>query len=160
MLHQYVKEKNENSTEVLFVRSNWLCSFKNCCTFHNVKQHGERENVNEKNAKMFICVKKKNKTTTQNWLISSYCTFILTTQVSMRSRYFWGLICWRKRHEPQSKTTKDGLSAFLSVSHCHIQLFATPRTVAHQAPLSMEFSRQENWIGFPFPSPVQMPVEI
>jgi len=28
----------------------------------------------------------------------------------------------------------------------------TPRTVAHQAPLSMEFSRQEYWDGFPFPS--------
>jgi len=67
MLHQYVKEKDENSTESsVFLRSNWLCSFKNCCTFHNVKLHGERENENEKNAKMFICVKKKNKTTSQN----------------------------------------------------------------------------------------------
>ena len=27
----------------------------------------------------------------------------------------------------------------------HIQLFATPWTVAHQAPLSVEFSRQEYW---------------
>ena len=30
---------------------------------------------------------------------------------------------------------------------------ATPWTVARQAPLSMEFSRQEYWSGFPFPSP-------
>ena len=30
---------------------------------------------------------------------------------------------------------------------------ATPWTVAHQAPLSMEFPRQEYWIGLPFPSP-------
>ena len=29
----------------------------------------------------------------------------------------------------------------------------TPRTVALQAPLSMEFSRQEYWSGLPFPSP-------
>jgi len=29
----------------------------------------------------------------------------------------------------------------------------TPWTVAHQAPLSMEFSRQEYWSGLPFPSP-------
>ena len=35
----------------------------------------------------------------------------------------------------------------------HVQLFATPWTVAHQAPLSMEFPRQEHWIGLPFPSP-------
>ena len=32
-------------------------------------------------------------------------------------------------------------------------LFATPWTAAHQAPLSMEFSRQEHWRGLPFPSP-------
>ena len=30
---------------------------------------------------------------------------------------------------------------------------ATPRTEAHQAPLSMGFSRQEYWSGLPFPSP-------
>ena len=33
-----------------------------------------------------------------------------------------------------------------------VWLFATPWTVAHQAPLSMEFSRQEYWSGLPFPS--------
>ena len=31
-------------------------------------------------------------------------------------------------------------------------LFATPSTAAHQAPPSMEFSRQEYWSGLPFPS--------
>ena len=31
------------------------------------------------------------------------------------------------------------------------QLFLTPWIVAHQAPLSMEFSRQEYWSGLPFP---------
>ena len=34
-----------------------------------------------------------------------------------------------------------------------VQLFVTPWIVAHQAPLSMEFSRQEYWSGLPFPSP-------
>ena len=38
-----------------------------------------------------------------------------------------------------------------------IQLFATPWTVGHQAPLSMEFSRQEYWSGLPFPSPGFLP---
>ena len=33
-----------------------------------------------------------------------------------------------------------------------VQLFATQWTVACQAPLSMEFSRQEYWRGFPCPS--------
>ena len=31
--------------------------------------------------------------------------------------------------------------------------FVTPWTIAHQAPLSMEFSRQEYWSGLPFPPP-------
>ena len=34
-----------------------------------------------------------------------------------------------------------------------VQLFATPWTVAYQAPPSMGFSRQEYWSGLPFPSP-------
>ena len=33
-----------------------------------------------------------------------------------------------------------------------VRLFVTPWTVAHQAPLSMEFSRQEYWSGLPIPS--------
>ena len=36
-------------------------------------------------------------------------------------------------------------------------LFATPWTVAYQAPRSMEFSRQEYWSGLPFPSPGDLP---
>ena len=35
----------------------------------------------------------------------------------------------------------------------HVRLFATPWIVTHQAPPSMEFSRQEYWSGLPFPSP-------
>ena len=35
----------------------------------------------------------------------------------------------------------------------HVRLFATPWTVARQAPLSIELSRQEYWSGLPFPSP-------
>ena len=34
---------------------------------------------------------------------------------------------------------------------------ATPWTVARQAPLSMGFSRQEYWSGWPFPSPGHLP---
>ena len=33
----------------------------------------------------------------------------------------------------------------------------TPWTVAHQAPLTMGFSRQEYWSGVPFPSPRDLP---
>ena len=38
-----------------------------------------------------------------------------------------------------------------------VQLFSTPRTVAHQSPLSMGFSRQDYWSGLPFPSPGDLP---
>ena len=34
---------------------------------------------------------------------------------------------------------------------------ATPRTLAHQGPLSMGFPRQEYWSGLPFPSPGDLP---
>ena len=39
----------------------------------------------------------------------------------------------------------------------HVQLFATLWTVAHQAPPSMGFSKQEYWSGLPFPSPGDLP---
>ena len=39
----------------------------------------------------------------------------------------------------------------------HVQLFATPWTVAYKAPPSLGFSRQEYWSGLPFPSPGDLP---
>ena len=39
----------------------------------------------------------------------------------------------------------------------HVQFFATPWTVAHQAPLSVELSRQGYWSGLPFPPPGDLP---
>ena len=54
--------------------------------------------------------------------------------------------------------------AFLSPGACvcvrcfsPVWLFMTPWTVAHQAPLSMVFSRQEYWNGLPFSSPGDLP---
>ena len=44
--------------------------------------------------------------------------------------------------------------SLLLLSHVsRVRLCATPWTAAHQAPLSMGFSRQEHWSGLPFPSP-------
>ena len=39
-----------------------------------------------------------------------------------------------------------------------VQLFAAPWTAAHQAPQSMEFSRQEHWSGLPCPPPGDLPL--
>ena len=39
----------------------------------------------------------------------------------------------------------------------HFQFFATPWTVAHRAPLSIGFSRQEYWSGLPSPPAGDLP---
>ena len=42
-----------------------------------------------------------------------------------------------------------------------VPLFETPRTVACQTPLSMEFSRQKYWNGLPFPIPyIYLPIYV
>ena len=41
--------------------------------------------------------------------------------------------------------------------HAHVQLSVAPQTVARQAPLSMEFSKQECWSGLTFPSTGDLP---
>ena len=38
-----------------------------------------------------------------------------------------------------------------------VQLFVTPWTIAHQAPLSVEFSRQDYWSGLSCPPPWDLP---
>jgi len=53
-----------------------------------------------------------------------------------------------------TKRTKQYENLFVVVQLLsRVLLFTTPRTVAHQAPLSMGFPRQEYWNGWPFPSP-------
>ena len=87
-----------------------------------------------------------------------------------KSQYYecTGVHTLRKEHQGVKKLL-DGSFEFSKHSHvltprslvialcvCTLRgarLFATPWTVAHQAPLSMGFSRQEYWSGLPFPSP-------
>ena len=45
----------------------------------------------------------------------------------------------------------------MSTCESHVWLFVTPRTIAHQALLPMDFSRQEYWSALPFPSPEDVP---
>ena len=68
----------------------------------------------------------------------------------------------RKERELQtvSKKYKGPQETTLTLtlkSLSRVQLFATPWTVAYQAPPPMEFSRQEYWSGLPFPSPGDLP---
>ena len=58
--------------------------------------------------------------------------------------------CWT----PRSKHYKVQCSAKrLCAVLSRVWFFATPRTLTHQASLSMELSGQEHWSGLPFPSP-------
>ena len=78
-------------------------------------------------------------------------------------------MCWRRYGETESSYTVDGNVNWYShygepykvkvkvESLSHVQLFVTAWTVAHQAPLSMGFSRQEYWSGLPSPSPGNLP---
>ena len=59
------------------------------------------------------------------------------------------------------KSKKEGIWGYMYVCmlscFSRVHLFATPWTVARQAPLSIEFSRQECWSGLPSPSPEDLP---
>ena len=58
----------------------------------------------------------------------------------------------KRRLDALSHVSHVGISCF-----SRVQLFSTVWTAAHQAPLSMGFSRQEYWSGLPFPSPGDLP---
>ena len=64
---------------------------------------------------------------------------------------------------PEICTTPLGRYLLLVLNSNHTQslscvwLFAIPWTIAHQAPLSTEFSRQEYWSGLPLPTPGDLP---
>ena len=75
---------------------------------------------------------------------------------------------FEKRRTPGEKTERLALrvgGVLLSdpsacgcvFSHSHGPLSVTPGTAAHQAPLSVGFSRQEHWTGLPFPPPGGFP---
>ena len=53
--------------------------------------------------------------------------------------------------------TTFGLVFVIVQSISHVQLFATPQTEVHQAPLSVEFPRKEYRNGLPFPTPGDLP---
>ena len=54
-----------------------------------------------------------------------------------------------------SQNTKSSLLLLLLSRFSRVQLYVTPQTASHQAPMSLAFSRQEHWSGLPFPSPMQ-----
>ena len=63
---------------------------------------------------------------------------------------------WHQEEEPPEHLALKARSGGGLVTKSCLTL-VTPCTVAHQAPLSMEFSRQEYWSGLPFLSPGHLP---
>ena len=64
----------------------------------------------------------------------------------------------KKKEKTFQEQTITPLNLAYMLSHLsHVWLLETPWTVAHQAPLSMGFSRREYWSGQPFPSPGDLP---
>ena len=57
----------------------------------------------------------------------------------------------------ETAETLVSLLTVLCTVHSCMRLFAAPWTVAHQAPLPMEFSRQGYWSKVPFPTPGDLP---
>ena len=90
---------------------------------------------------------------------------IYTPLLHGRAENLWQhLICqsiffdhWLFTFLPYAKTPSLSLKWSEVKSLSRVRLFATPWTVACQAPLSMGFSRQEYWSGLPFPSPGDLP---
>ena len=91
-----------------------------------------------------------------------YCDFTVDYISSMFRCIFYIIYCYYPQRQiifPKKKKkgavfrtlTSVNMEKCLSLS-C-IRLFATSWTVAYQAPLSIEFSRQEYWSGLPIPSP-------
>ena len=64
----------------------------------------------------------------------------------------------RAKSGPQSNLRSISMRCMLSCFSC-VWLFATLWTVAHQAPQSMGFSRQEYWSGLPCPPPEMFPTQ-
>ena len=70
------------------------------------------------------------------------------------SQLFLGMYCRNEKKLFISYALKTKVKV---KSLSRVGLFATPWTVAHQAPPSMGFSRQQYWSGLPFPSPGNLP---
>ena len=104
----------------------------------------------------------------KKYTICSLDTVGATNNISLRERmndilrikrmwYSRGLTKQVKKECLSSSGTIKTRSEVKCLSLSHFQLFVTPWTVVHQAPLYMEFSKQEYWSGLLFPTPGDLP---
>ena len=79
----------------------------------------------------------------------SYIKNVCLPNVLLPSQIYEGVLVLESTENEDKEKKVKSLS--------HVRLFATPWTVAYQAPLSTGFSRQEDWRGLTFPSPGNLP---
>ena len=71
---------------------------------------------------------------------------------------YWHGLSWECLAVPWAAASCVPVLECAVLSGCsRVRLHVTPWTVAHRLPLSMEFSRQEDWSGLPFHSPGDLP---
>ena len=83
-----------------------------------------------------------------HWLLPTGCPLAMS-----RTKLIWAERDYSEMGEDEVTHPKGMCTCMLSPA----RLLVTPRTAAHQAPLSMGFSRQEYWSGLPFPPPGDLP---
>ena len=88
--------------------------------------------------------------------MSIYLTSSLFWRIEVASRFLQLQIILQKQNKTKPQTTLHN-SFELCVVLSRVPLFVTSWTVVHQAPLSMEFSRQEYWSGLLCPSLGDLP---
>ena len=79
----------------------------------------------------------------------------LPTKVSLVKAMVFPVVMYGCESWTVKKAERQRIDAF--ELWCWRRLLRVPWTVAHQAPVSMGFSRQEYWSGLPFPSPGDLP---
>ena len=112
----------------------WLCIMVNCV--HYISQHNNNRSKGHNKCNVFESSQNKSPHLSHGKIV-----FHKTAPWCQK---FWGLLMQR-------------MYVCLLSHFSHVQLFTTICTVACQAPLSMEFSSQEYWSGFPCPPPGNLP---
>ena len=69
----------------------------------------------------------------------------------------WRSSIYSQQKQDQELTVAQIMNSLLPSRFNCVKFCATLWTVPHQAPLSVEFSRQEHWSGLSFPSPGDLP---